>query len=220
MPKKPIDWSRCIIYKIYKEGIDDFYVGSTTDFIKRKYGHKSASKIDEKKIYKIIRDNGGWDEWIMTAIEEYKECENQTQARIREEEWRVKLNATMNTIKAYLSIEEKKEQQKEYRELNKDIIKEKKKEYYYKNIDKLKEQKKEYRELNKDIIKEQQKEYRELNKEQKKEYDKEYKKNNINKIKEYKKETIYCNFCKKDINKNNKSQHYKTQLHINNAKPP
>jgi hypothetical protein len=185
MPKKPIDWSRCIIYKIYKDGIDDFYIGSTTDFIKRKSAHKTLSKTSNIKIYKIIRDNGGWDEWIMTAIEEYKDCENQTQARIKEEEWRVKLNATVNIIKAYRSIEQYKEQKKEYR------------------------QKKEY--------KEQQKEYRELNKEQKKEYDKEYKKNNIDKIKEYKKETIYCDFCKKDINKNNKSQHYKSKLHINNS---
>jgi hypothetical protein len=186
MPKKPIDWSKCIIYKIYKDGVDDFYIGSTTQFIKRKNQHKSASKIDEKKkIYKIIRDNGGWDEWIMTAIEEYKDCENQTQARIREEEWRFKLNATMNTLKAYLSIEEKKEYYKEYYKINIDKIKKQSTDYYNKNSDKIKKQSTE----------------------------------NYNKNIDKNKEIIYCDCCKKDINKRAKVRHYKTQLHINNAKP-
>ena len=198
MPKKPINWSRCIIYKIYKDGLDDFYIGSTTQFIKRKNQHKSASKTSDFKIYKIIRDNGGWDEWIMTAIEEYKECENQIQARIREEEWRVKLNATMNTLKAYSTIEEKKKYKKEY-------SKENQKEYREKNIDKIKEYQKEYREKNINKIKE----YREKIFDKHKEYQKEYRK-------EYRKLTIYCDCCKKDINKADKTNHYKTQLHINN----
>jgi hypothetical protein len=203
MPKKPIDWSRCIIYKIYKDGVDDFYIGSTTDFIKRKYGHKTVSKTSDIKIYKIIRDNGGWDEWIMTAIEEYKECENQIQARIREEEWRVKLNATMNTIKAYLSIEEKKEYEKKYS-----------KDYRKNNIDKIKEYDKNYRKNNINKIKDYQKEY-----------SKEWYNNNIDKLKEYKKEyskeyqklTIYCDCCKKYINKTSKARHFKSKNHINNS---
>lgn len=36
--------------------------------------------------------------------------------------------------------------------------------------------------------------------------------------KEYNKLTIYCEACKKDINLNSKSKHYKTKIHINNLK--
>ena len=66
MAPKAIDYSNTIIYKLEHE--DDkklFYVGSTTDFIRRKYCHKSRcnntnSKEYNRKVYKMIRDNGGW----------------------------------------------------------------------------------------------------------------------------------------------------------------
>jgi len=109
MPKKPIDFSKTIIYKISKD--DDFYVGSTTDFATRKSHHKSVSNnVNTKdynlKIYQTIRDKGGWNTWEMTPLEEYVECQNKIQARIREDEWRVKLNASLNMKRAYLSKEE------------------------------------------------------------------------------------------------------------------
>ena len=42
MPKKNIDYSKTIIYKIVCKdlAVKDVYVGSTTHFINRKYGHK------------------------------------------------------------------------------------------------------------------------------------------------------------------------------------
>ena len=70
-----------------------------------------------------------------------------TEARIKEEEYRVKLNANMNMIKCHQTEEEEKErhrkQAREYKENNKDKIKEYQKEYD-----------KEYREKNKEKIKE------------------------------------------------------------------
>ena len=77
MPKTPIDYSKTIIYKlVHKEDYDNVnvYVGSTTDFIKRKNQHKNSC-INEKqkgyneKKYQYIRDNGGWNEWNMIEIE-------------------------------------------------------------------------------------------------------------------------------------------------------
>ena len=104
MPKTPIDFSKTIIYKIQKD--DDFYVGSTTDFTKRKSQHKISSNNEKSpqynlKVYQTIRDKGGWDTWEMTPLEEYVKCQNRIQQRIREDEWRVKLNASLNMRKAF-----------------------------------------------------------------------------------------------------------------------
>ena len=129
MPRKPIEWSKCIIYKIWKD--DDFYVGSTTDFTNRKRQHKNNSNNEKCnfKIYQTIRENGGWIAWKMTPLEEYKECQSQIEARIREEEWRVKLNANLNIYKAYCSKEEKKEYMIQYHQEHKDEEKEYSKKY-------------------------------------------------------------------------------------------
>ena len=71
MPRLEIDYSRMIIYKLVCNDLNilDCYVGSTTDFSKRKYGHKSACnnckiKNYNLKVYKIIRENGGWDNGV------------------------------------------------------------------------------------------------------------------------------------------------------------
>ena len=117
MPSKPIEWSKCIIYKIWKD--DDFYVGSTTDLASRKSRHKHScnnekNKHHNRKIYQTIREKGGWNAWEMIPLEEYKECKTQIEARIREEEWRVKLNANLNMIRAFVGKQEHKEEHKEY----------------------------------------------------------------------------------------------------------
>jgi hypothetical protein len=127
MPLKAIDFSKTIIYKISKD--DDFYVGSTTDFATRKSKHKmncnnEKSKKYNFKLYQTINTNGGWDTWEMIPLEEYVECQNKTQARIREEEWRVKLNASLNMRKAYRNKQEyDKQYRKQYREDHVDEIK-------------------------------------------------------------------------------------------------
>ena len=64
MPKKLIDYSKTIIYKIVCNDltITEVYVGHTTNFIKRKAPHKyncnnPNSKSYNFKIYNIIRNN-------------------------------------------------------------------------------------------------------------------------------------------------------------------
>ena len=52
MPKNDIDYLKTIIYKIVCKdlNITDFYVGHTTNFIKRKATHKTAcNNINNKK---------------------------------------------------------------------------------------------------------------------------------------------------------------------------
>ena len=156
MPKLPTDYSKTIIYKLVKN--DDYdnvniYIGSTTDFIRRKNKHKSdcncvKSKGHNDKKYQYIRDNGGWDNWNMIEVEKHN-CNDGNEARAREEYWRSHFNAQLNTKRAYITVEQKKQYGIEYY-----------KEYYEKNKDKYLE----YREDNKDNIQKQRKQYYKNNK--------------------------------------------------------
>jgi len=100
MPKDNIDYSKTIIYKITckDENINDIYVGHTTNFVKRKCLHKYAcTNLDNKlKIYHIIRQNGGWENWDMTEIAMYN-CKNKTEARLKEQQHYEDLNANLNS---------------------------------------------------------------------------------------------------------------------------
>jgi hypothetical protein len=147
-----------IIYKICCDDLPEFiYVGSTKSFRHRKSSHKSSyNKGDTKKIYNTIRENGGWDNWRMVILEDIGEV-SLTQARIKEEEHRVKLNANLNTLSCYLTTEQKKENKKQYfknwnnnnttretymkewKEQNKEKINESRRQYYQKNKEKEKE---------------------------------------------------------------------------------
>lgn len=102
MPKDNIDYSNTIIYKIFcnNQDIKDIYIGHTTNFVKRKYQHKilcNNGSGKQFKIYDIIRDNGGWDNWTMVEIAKYK-CKDATEARIREQEHYDLLKPNLNTI--------------------------------------------------------------------------------------------------------------------------
>ena len=104
MPKTDIDYSNTIIYKIFCKDSDitDIYVGHTTNFVQRKYAHKQGC-INEKssnyqyKLYKTIRDTGGWKNWKMEIINFFN-CKDHYEARIKEQEYFNLLNATLNSI--------------------------------------------------------------------------------------------------------------------------
>ena len=100
MPKDIIDYSNTIIYKIIcnDHSVTDIYVGHTTNFVKRKYQHKTLCNNNFKlKIYDVIRQNGGWDNWSMVEIAKYC-CQDVTEARIREQEHYELLKPTLNTV--------------------------------------------------------------------------------------------------------------------------
>jgi hypothetical protein len=106
MPKDNINYSDTTIYKIYckDETITDLYVGYTTNFHVRKYQHKNScnnSKNNNIKIYKTIRENGGWDNWNMVEIAKYN-CKNSTEARIKEQEHYELLKASLNSYSPYI----------------------------------------------------------------------------------------------------------------------
>jgi len=225
MPRLPIDYSKTIIYKlVHKDDLDDvnIYIGHTTDFTRRKSQHKNncnspISKEYNTKKYQFIRENGGWDEWVMLKIEDYP-CKDIHEATLQERYWKRELDAKLNiqeparTLKEYLedNKEKKTEYKKQYYEVNKEKIVEKKKEHYEANKEKMTEQMKEYYENNKDKILEKTKEYRQNNREKLLKKSKEYYEDNKEKLLEYQKEKIKCEKCGREITRSSLSNHKKS----------
>ena len=107
MPRLPVEYSRSVIYKIccIDKSINDIYIGSTTDFSKRKYTHKYASKNEKCKnynfyVYQFIRENSGWENFEIIQLEEYP-CNNKRELEKREEQLRTELNATLNNNRCW-----------------------------------------------------------------------------------------------------------------------
>ena len=209
MPKKPIDYSKCCIYKIQHIDKEDLvYVGHTTNFTKRKCQHKyiCKSENDSKynlKIYQMIRENGGFDMFRMIEIEKYP-CNDKREAEKRECEVMKKLKASLNTMNSYVSNEEKKESRKEYEKRNKEKnqgrLKDYNNNYYQNNKSRIKENVKIYSEINKGKIIEYQKEYIEKKKEKLNEYQTKYYEEHQEKIKKQQK-------LNRDLNKENKKEY-------------
>ena len=151
MPLTKVDYSKTIIYKIQHKEIDELlYVGSTTDFTRRKAEHKrrcnnTNDKRHNLKVYQMIRNNEGWDMFNIIVIKEYP-CNNKREAEAEEDKVIREARANMNTIRAYVSREErlqkKRDNQHHYRLENKDRIKEEKKQYRLKNRDEINERRK------------------------------------------------------------------------------
>ena len=98
MPRKNIDYSKCVIYKIVCNdlNITELYIGSTTEFVKRKYTHKHNTSISSFKLYELIRIYGGWDNWSMIEIEKYP-CKDGRESKARVRYWCEQTNATLNS---------------------------------------------------------------------------------------------------------------------------
>jgi DNA anti-recombination protein RmuC len=177
------DYTKTIIYKLINYDYPELvYVGSTTNFTKRKQHHKSSCNNEKNlnhnlKVYTNIRENDGWENWNMIKICDYP-CNNKREAELEEDKYMTQLKASMNSHRAsrtkqqyYEDNREKlQENMKEYYDANKEKIQENRKEYYDANKEKIKE----YRDNNKEKIQERMKEYQETNKEKLKEYKKEY----------------------------------------------
>ena len=104
MPKVDIDYSNTIFYKIYckDSAIDDLYIGHTTNFVQRKHAHKQGCKNNKStnyncKLYKTIRDNMGWDNWIMEIIA-FHNCDDLYAAKKLEQSYFEDYKATLNSI--------------------------------------------------------------------------------------------------------------------------
>ena len=104
MPKTAIDYSNTIIYKITckDEQIHDVYVGHTTNFVQIKDYHQhtctnTTSDSYNCKLYEVIRNNGGWDNWKMEIVDFFN-CKDIYEAIQKEQEYFISLNATLNSV--------------------------------------------------------------------------------------------------------------------------
>lgn len=120
MPKVPKNFENSVIYSLVCKDITvkDCYVGSTTNFTARKYGHRDCCKNESKKeynyyVYQFIRDNGGWDNWDMVELEKYP-CSDFNEMFKRERYWMETLGATLNSRVPARSNKEYKEEHKEH----------------------------------------------------------------------------------------------------------
>jgi hypothetical protein len=232
MPLTKVDYSKTVIYKIQHHDNDELlYVGSTTDFTRRKAEHKRRCyKVNDKcynlKLYSMIRDNGGFDCFNMTIIKEFP-CQNKREAEAEEDKVIREARANMNGQRAYVTPEDVKEQGKQYRLENKDKLTEQKKQYYEQNKEKITEKNKRYREQNRDEISEQRKQYYEQNKEKvavqnkryceqnkgkKAERDRKYYEENKEQIAERMKQKIICE-CGSILRKSDFPRHQRSKKH-------
>ena len=138
------DYSKSCIYKIASKdaSIEDIYIGSTCNFVKRRWGHKNVCnntnhKTHNRYMYRFIRETGGWENWDIYMIEQFS-CNTKIQKEQVERGWVESLKPTLNRcIPANYhtgDVYSKSEYGKGYRGENKEAIKEKTKEYDQKTV--------------------------------------------------------------------------------------
>ena len=213
MPK----YENGVIYKL-KHNLDyddeNIYIGSTTNFKHRKNDHKTCcNNINQKghnlKVYKYIRENGGFDEWIMIQIQEYP-CNSKKELETRERYYIDLFKSTLNKVIPTRT-------DKEYKQNNCDKITEKRKVFYQDNRDKILEKNKEYRQNNRDKVLEKDKKYYQNNSDKVLEKQKKYRQENCDKIAERAKEKVICDHCECEIRKYGLKIHQKTKKCINST---
>jgi len=209
-----------IFYKIVNVNgdIDLCYVGSTANWKQRQIQHKHVcnnpnTERHNLKVYKTIRENGGWEEFKMIEIARGEQL-TLTEAHKKEEEYRIELKANMNSKKCY-GAETLKEYTKQYNIDNADKIKKYKidnadkiKEYRINNVERDRERARQYYNDNADKYKQ----YRIDNADKIKERRKQYHIDNADKIKAVKYAKHTCD-CGSSYSWCHKSRHLKSKKH-------
>jgi hypothetical protein len=136
-----------------------------------------------------------WDNWYI-ELYEYYPCNNKPELNKREGE----VQRQIATINKNVAGRTKKEQQKQYRQNNRDKLLENMKQYHLNNREKRLEQRKQYHQVNRE---------KDL------EYYKQYHQDNREKILEQQKQKITCDHCGSIVNKNSISKHKRTQKCMN-----
>jgi len=133
--------------------ITDFYIGSTRDFKRRQKKHKSScynsnDKSYNIKLYKFIRENGGFDNFEFKVINQVIFIDDDQKRKVEQ----IYINLyfpQLNSRRSLATKEDHKQNMKEYQKT--DLHKNYQKEYQkkYRQSDKYKEYKKKYRERRK-----------------------------------------------------------------------
>lgn len=189
-----------IIYKIVK--IDDatlFYIGSTfKSMTQRLANHRyDSARYPERKIYKCIASNGGWENHKIESVESIQ-CENSIDLKTREEQIRRDTNPAYNDKPAY--------------DFDGNCRKNVLQKYYDTHRAECLERGKQWRAENLEMVQQKRKELFQKQKEEKSTY---YDRNKVL-VKEKQKEKIVCT-CSKLVTKSKMSRHTLTAYHIQNS---
>lgn len=185
----------CYIYKlIHKEATNDdmIYIGSTINIKERMRHHKGTCNTPKNrnynvKLYKYIRENGGWDAWKYEIITDFEIYYEKCKKRYNYEGKFIKTYDTANKLNNHIAGRT----QKEWCENNNEKVNEIKEKWYDNNREKVKELKKKSYERNK--VK---------NKDKNKKWCKNYRDNNF--------EKVYCDNCGSLLLNNNLKRHQQT----------
>lgn len=213
MPKKEIDYSKACVYRLIYNDIN-YYVGSTTNMSKRKAQHKRGCYNESNKdynypLYKFIRDNEGFDNWVMILIQAYPDCKTSDELRMYERQHYEVLRPVLNVNRPIVTKEEIMSESRERNRIVRLENPEQIKEWRANNVEHLKNYRVKYRIENADKIKE----YKDSQKEIISINGKKYREENADKIKERDSIRGICE-CGQEINLRRKYSHIKSQCHI------
>ena len=94
-------YDKFVIYKIYPiDNPESLYIGSTTNFSRRKSQHKKntynrVSKKYNYPLYQFIRALGGWDKFKIDVLEKFP-CKTKQEGLTKEKELIEKYGANIN----------------------------------------------------------------------------------------------------------------------------
>ena len=116
------------VYKIscIDENIKEFYIGSSVNFDRRIRQHKSnCNNLNRKEycypLYMFINVNGGYNNWEIVVIKEYKFI-TKKELEMNEQYYKVLLKPELNSKNAYgIDIEKRKKTQKKIDNIHKKI---------------------------------------------------------------------------------------------------
>jgi len=200
------------IYKIeHRTNPDLVYVGSTKDFNQRKFSHKSRCISSEFKVYQMIREHGGWEQFDMVELKQI-EC-TQLEARQEEDRVRIELNAQLNTFSAVVDIEIRNKKMQKYHQSHREEILKRQQGYRQEHLEQLKQQNREYNRIHREQIKQQKQEYCQAHREEIKQKRQEHYQSHREEISQKNKEPFTCG-CGSQITRNMKARHLRTEKHI------
>lgn len=89
-----------LIYRLFSNNSDKFYVGSTSRNLKQRLSkHRNKShEAPRRKLYKHILENGGFTEWHMEVLETC-EAESPIARAQREQFWIDEMKPELNSIR-------------------------------------------------------------------------------------------------------------------------
>ena len=178
--------------------VDYVYVGQTTNLFNRRSTHKSRCNNEKDKkyhypVYQKIRENGGWENFVVVEIEKFP-CKDYNEAASRERFFIEQFSLQNNT-------------------LNKVIPTRTDKEWRNDNIDRLLEKEKIYRDNTKQIRSDKMKIYYQENKDSKLEKRRIYYNNHKEIESEKAKIKVKCE-CGSEVQKGDIAKHRRTKKHI------